>query len=1070
VNPAASAFCTGCGLRLTASPASEDEDRDGGERRHLTVMFCDLVDSTRLAGELDPEDMRDLVVAYHRMCAAAIAEHSGFVAKYLGDGVLAYFGYPEAHEDDARLAVAASLAIVDAVAALRAGLGREDVDVRVGLHTGEVVIAGTGADDSRQEHDIVGEAPNVAARLQSAATPGSVLISDRTRELVDGYYALESVGRLALKGITRPMHAFRVIGETGARTRLDAVATRGLTPLIGRDDELGELLEHWDDVVRAEGRVVLLSGEPGIGKSRLAHELCGRAAAEGGRTLRLRSSPYNTNSMLFPFVEHLLRRGGGEVADRLDWLEAHLTDLGLDAETAAPLIAELLAIPTGDRYPPSSDSGLRRKRRTLDVLFAWLLAQSAQDSLLLVVEDVQWTDPTTSELLARFFAADPVPHVLVVLTLRTGFVPPWAHRPHVHHIALERLEGAAIQAMVQELTGGKPLPAQLEEQIGARTDGVPLFVEEVTHAVLESGCVEEGREGLVAAATLPERLVPSTLRESLMARLDGLGEARAVAQVLSVVGREAPFELLRAASQLDDTELEVGLDRLVDTDLVRRTHSAGGTCYVLKHWLIQDVAYESLLRSSRRRYHGRIADALPGELPEVVEAQPEFVAHHLVLAGRDRDAIAYLQRACALAHRRSANTEAIEHVTHALELLRRQPESPDRQHLELSLQLALGAPLTAAKGYSAPEVERVYTRAGSLCNGLGDDGTPEFFRALYGTWRVHLLRADYTGALQFGEQLLRLAEASGSATQLAAAHRAVGSTLFYRGDDPVAASGHLERVIASQAFERARMSFIEDLHDVVDPWITCHAYESWALWIGGRPAEARAMSDRALALTRELQHPFTHALALSFDAWLCQWLGDVDAVRERARDALAVAREQGFEFWVGWDEIMLGWAQAVSGDGEAGLATMRRGLEDWRAVGSELGTTYFLALMADAQATAGRLDDAFASLDAADEVAGRTGEGWWAPEVHRLRGELLWRRGAPDDDVESRLRAALGLARLRSARSLSLRVAVTLAEFWFARGRGAEASALLDAELRAHADGGEDAGVRQARALLASAA
>lgn len=668
-------------------------------------MFCDLVDSTRLAGELDPEDMRDLVVAYHRMCGGAIAEHSGFVANYLGDGVLAYFGYPEAHEDDARLAVAAAVAIVRAVAGLRAGSGREDLDVRVGLHTGEVVVADTGTDDARQEHDVVGEAPNVAARLQSAAAPGSVLISERTSQLVEGFYALDSVGPLTLKGVARPLHAFRVIGETGARTRLDALATRGLTSLVGRDSEMGELLEHWDAVVAGGGRVALLSGEPGIGKSRLAHELCERASVAGGRTLRLRSSPYNTNSVLFPFVEHPLRVAGanhGENDDRLERLEAHLAGLGLHAESAAPLIAQLLAIPAGERYPPSSDSPLRRKRRTLDLLFAWLLAQSGRQPLLLVVEDVQWVDPTTRELLARFFAADPVQPVLLVLTFRTGFAPPWAHRSHVHHMALERLERTAIQAMVQDLTGGRPLPARLEAEIGARTDGVPLFVEEVTHAVLESGCVEERSGGLVAAATLPERLVPSTLRESLMARLDGLGEARAVAQVLSVVGREAPFELLRVVSQLDDTELEVGLDRLVDTDLVRRRHSAAGTSYVLKHWLIQDVAYESLLRSSRRRYHARIADALPVELPEIADTQPEFVAHHLLLAGRDSEAIADLHRAGELAHRRSASTGAIEHITHALDLLRRQPDSPERQHRELTLLLALGAPLTAAKGYSAP--------------------------------------------------------------------------------------------------------------------------------------------------------------------------------------------------------------------------------------------------------------------------------------------------------------------------------------------------------------------------------
>ena len=795
VNPPAADFCTGCGVRIAS--LAEPQVR---ERRYLTVMFCDLVDSTRLSGELDPEDMRDLVAAYQRACAGAIAEHSGFLARYLGDGVLAYFGYPEAHEDDARLAVTAGLAIVEAVADVRIGIGRDDIDVRVGVHTGEVVVTDAGGGDDRQQHEIVGETPNVAARLQSAALPGSVVISDRTRALVEGFFALESMGELMLKGLRRPVPSFRVLGQTAARTRLDAVATRGLTPFVGRDAELAELREHWDAVAGGEGRVVLVSGEPGIGKSRLAHELCEQA---GGATLRLRCSPYNASSTLFPFVEHLLMYGSElDTADRIESLEAYVADLGMDVDASMPLIADLLALPVEGRYPPSSDSPVRRKQRTLEVLHAWLLALSAGKALLLVIDDVQWVDPTTLEFLSRYFDRDPVPRVLLLLTHRADFVPPFVHRAHVRHIALAPLQDEAMHAMVEELTGGLALPADLEQAIGARTDGVPLFVEEMTHAVLESGWVAEGSKGLVPAGSLPERLVPSTLRESLLARLDGLGEARAVAQVLSVVGREASFELLRDVAELDDSELEAGLDRLVDRDLVRRRHGAGGTSYALKHWLVQDVAYESLLRSSRRRYHGRIAEALPRALPEIVETQPEFVAHHLLEAADERAAIDYLRRAGELAHRRSASTEAIAHLTRALDLVRMQPESPDRLQLELTLLIALGAPLTAAKGYSVPEVEETYSRAGELCRAAGDDATPQFFRALYGTWRVHLLRADYARALEFAHQLRRLAELSGNGTQTAAAHRALGSTLFYVGDDPAAARTHLELVIGSAALER----------------------------------------------------------------------------------------------------------------------------------------------------------------------------------------------------------------------------------------------------------------------------
>ena len=630
----------------------------------------------------------------------------------------------------------------------------------------------------------------------------------------------------------------------------------------------------------------------------------------------------------------------------------------------------------------------------------------------------------------------------------------------------------AIQAIVHELTGGRALPHELQAAIGDRTDGVPLFVEEVTHAVLESGFVEERSGRLVAAGTLPERLVPSTLRESLMARLDGLGEARDVAQVLSVVRREASFELLRVVADLDDAELEAGLDRLVETDLARRRHSLTGESYVLKHWLVQDVAYESLLRSSRRRYHDRIAAALPQELPEIVESQPEFLAYHLIQAGQEAEAITYLVRAGQLAHRRSANTEAIEHLNRALELVRGQP-IPNRDRLELTVLIALGAPLTAAKGYSVPEVERIYTRAGELCQVLGDDHTPDFFRALYGTWRVHFMSAAYPRALEFGHQLLDLALQSGNGTQLGAANRALGSTIFYLGDDPAAAHNHLTRVITSKALERNRTSFIDELHDIVDPWITCHAYQAWALWMTGSPVEARQMSNRALTLSKELQHPFTRALAFSFDSWLCQWEGDAQAVGERARDALAVAKEQGFAFWIGWGEIMLGWSEAAHGDTDGGLETMARGLAKWRAVGSELGTTYFFALIADAQLMAGRLDEAGHSLDAADEISARTGEGWWQPEVRRLRGRAaLASRGAGRGD-----RAPAALLTHAGPQSLRLRiVAAHIGHPGHAPGRAGsdqEARDLLRSELTAFDDQAEVIGnpdIPRARALEQSLA
>jgi len=1009
-------FCPGCGAELELA---EPEVASPGERRHLTVLFADLADSTRLAGELDPEDMRDLIREYQARCAEAIGQNSGYAARFVGDGVLAYFGYPEAHEDDARLAALAGLKIVAASADLRARLGRDDIAVRVGIHTGEVVVATMGASPRGQANDVVGETPNVAARLQAMAAPDEIVISGDTRELVEGWFELEDLGARQFKGVGRPIAAHRVTAPTAAATRLDARVDR-LTPLVGRERERDELLEAWHECAGG-GRVVLLSGQPGIGKSRLAHELHEHVVAAGHRAVRLRCSPYHRNSALYPLLRPLERAvpSDGTPAERRARLEAELERCGLARAGIAALLAELLAIPSGEA-PSGEESAQRRKRRTLDALQAWLVAQGDGRPLLVVVEDVHWIDPSTLELLGRFFAPEPVEGVLLLVTHRDEFVPPWPHRSFVRRLALDHLRPAAVHEVVGRLTGGRPLPEAVEGQIALRADGVPLYVEELTRTVLESGAVQERGGRLVAAGTLPERLVPSTLRESLMARLDRLGAAREVAQVLAVQGRDVGADFLAAISQMDRDRLEDGLDQLLNADLVRRRESAGEPTYAYKHSLICDVAYESLLRSTRRRLHERTAAELASGWYGVRDTRPEVIGQHLVAAGLGDQAIPYLRRAGALASHRSATTEAIVHLSTALELLRERPAGPERDREELSVLLALGAPLTAAKGYSAPEVADVYRRAAELCGPMGGE-TPDLFRALYGTWRVTLLRAEYAEALRLGRRLEDLATRSAHPTHMAAAHRALGSTLFYIGEDVHAACRHLERVIASEALRAARTSFIDELLDVLDPWIACHAYQAWALWLRGQPDAARRMSDRAMDLAGELGHPFTRALTLSFDAWLCQFEGDVDATGRRAADALALASEQGFGFWIGWAEIMQGWAQAADGRHVVGVARMREGLAHWRAVGSELGQPYFLTLLASALAGAGDLAAARDALAAGEEVAARNGEGWWDPELQRLRGELLLLDGGTATEAESRFRTAVTVARERGAEALARR-------------------------------------------------
>jgi class 3 adenylate cyclase/predicted ATPase len=996
-----------------------------GERRHLTVLFSDLVSSTELSRLLDPEDLRDLVLAYQEVAGEAVQSNSGFVAQYLGDGILAYFGYPEAHEDDTRLAVSAGLAIARGIQALSERLDHTRLRVRVGIHSGEVVVGDIGNGVRLQHDSAIGDTPNIAARLQSLAEPDTVVISGVTAGLVTGRFSLESLGPLSLKGVGEQITAYRVLDEILLDSDLDARTTRGLSPLVGRDGELQALEEAWGAVMAGAGRVVVMSGDPGLGKSRLVWEMEHRFGHEASVQVRLQCSPHRGNSVLFPVIEHLNRVVGeyGTPEERLERLQKHLEDARLPIDETGPLIADLLSIAWGDRWAPVNDSPERRKRRTLDAIHAWLMAGVAAAPVLVVTEDVQWIDPTTLELMAPFFGPEPVERALVVITCRSGHIIQWPDRPHVQRMALDRLPAESMLTLIEALSGGSGLPSNLTQEISTRTDGVPLFAEEMVHAVLESGVVVQRDGGWVSERTLPERLVPATLRESLMSRLDRLGSSRELAQLMACVGREATDDLLRALVGDSDSRFEEHLQRLVSSDMLHRRLAGNQVTYTFKHWLVRDVAYETLLRSRRQQYHERIARTLEAGFPRVVATQPEVVAQHLAAAGLEAAAVPYLQKAGELAHRRSSNVESIGHLNRALEYLRREPESPGRDRLELQLLIALGAPLTASRGYSAPEVERTYSRAGELCTKIGGE-TPQMFRALYGTWRVHLLRADYRPAITFASELQRLAERSRDHTDLAAAHRAVGSTLFYLGGDLAVTRSHLESVMAAGSRD-VGTRWLTELQDVVDPWVTCHAYHAWTQWLQGNTADAEASSLRAMSLADSLGHPFTVALSLSFDSWLRQFMGDPQGVRRQAERALNLSREQGFAFWIGWARIMVGWADATLGDPDGGMAAMRDGLEEWRSVGSELGTTYFLSLIAETTARQGRVEEALLLLADADALVTRTGEEWWQPELYRLRGELLYASG----DFEQgsvMLKAAVREARRRATVPLLQRAELSM--------------------------------------------
>ena len=654
------------GAQLVSTPAAEIHSREA-ERRQITVMFCDLVDSTALAERLDSEDLREVMAAYQKAAGAVIEHYDGHVAQYLGDGLMVYFGWPQAHEDDAGRAVRAGLELIAAVKDVAA---TAPLRVRIGIATGPVVVGETGAGDASVPKAAVGETPNLAARLQGLAAPNEIVIAPTTRALAGGAFDYDNLGEQVFKGIAKPLRAWRVVSASAAEGRFEARAAGGLTPLVGREIEGALLLDRWAEAKGGDGQVVLLSGEPGIGKSRITQVLRERLASEPLTRLRYQCSPYYTNTAFYPIIDQLERAAGfvrdDAHASRLDKLEAVLAQGTENVAEAAPLFAALLSLPV-ERYPPLSLSPQRQKEKTFEVLAEQVVGLAQHNPVLMIFEDVHWIDPTTLDVLSTVI--DRLQHaaVLLVITYRPEFEPPWGDYSHVTIQALNRLSPEQGARMVGMVTGGKALPEEVLDQIIAKTDGVPLFVEELTKTVLEADLAEGQLRSMVA--------IPSTLQDSLMARLDRLESGKEIAQLAACIGREFSYRLIDAVASRDQAGLDDALTRLTDTGLLYRYGHPPDTTYSFKHALVQDTAYQSLLKSRRRPIHSRIVDTLQKQFGEVVKAEPELLAHHYTEAGRIEQAIPYWQQAGERAARHSANVEAIGHFTKALDVLRTLPEA-----------------------------------------------------------------------------------------------------------------------------------------------------------------------------------------------------------------------------------------------------------------------------------------------------------------------------------------------------------------------------------------------------------
>jgi class 3 adenylate cyclase/predicted ATPase len=1048
--------------RMTASPPPN------AERRQLTVVFCDLVESTKLASQLDPEDWRDVVRAYQRVCTEVIQRYDGHIAQLLGDGLLIYFGYPVAHEDDPHRAVRTGLGILAAMGDLNSRLQQEkglQLAIRIGVHTGLVVIGDMGG-AGRQEHLALGEVPNIASRLEGLAAPNTMAISAATSRLVQGYFECQDLGAHALRGVTTSMHIYHVLSASGATSRLDIAQPRGLTPLVGRASEVTLLLERWGQVKHGQGQGVLLSGDAGIGKSRLVQTLKEHIAHESHTLWECRSSSYFENTALYPLIDLLQRQLRFHAEDtqhaKLVKLEQMLSQHRLPLETTVPLFAPLLSLPLSENRSPSLPlSPQRQRQKTLETIIAILLELAERQPVLFLLEDLHWTDPTTLELIGLLLDQTPTASMLVLLTCRPHFHPAWHHRSYLTAMTLNHLSHTQVEQIATGVTDGKALPHEVLQQIIAKTDGVPLFVEECTKAILESGQLTAVDDRYVLTGSFATFAIPATLQDSLMARLDRLVTAKAVAQYAAVIGRQFAYDVLSTVSQLDAATLQRELGRLVDAEMVFQRGLPPQATYVFKHALIQDAAYQSLLKSTRQHYHRRIAQVLEEQCAGSTATQPELLAHHYTEAGLIEQGVAYWHKAAQQAAERSAHAEAITHLRQGLALLQTLPETSERAQRDVDMHIALGASLIATKGYGAREVGEAYTHARQLCAHLEEP--PQLFLVLRGLLHYYNMRAEYQVAHALGEQLLTLAQQAQDPAMLVAAHRALGTTLLWMGA-VLSAQAHFAQGIALSDAQQYRVAVL--LYGE-DAGVVCRSFAAWALWYLGYPDQALARSQEAVTLARQNAHPFSLGFTLHHAAMLHAFRRERRAAQERAEATIILTTEQGFPFWMARGAILRGWALAQQGQAQEGLEQMTQGLRSYGATGVDVVRPYWLALLAEVHGTGEEPEAGLTVLAEALTLVDTTGGRWYEPELYRLKGALLLQQSADNQArAETCYQQAIAIAQNQQAKSFELRTATSLARLWHQQGKRQEAHDLLAPVYGWFTEGFDTADLQEAKALL----
>src|SRR6266516_2915616 len=1007
------------------------------EFRQITVMFCDLVGSTQLSEKLDPEDLQKLLDVYRGECSTAIRRYEGEVARYFGDGVMAFFGWPRAHEDDAVRAIHAALEIASGVTKIP---GPVTLTCRVGVCSGSVVVGEIG-DSGTWSMDAVGETPNIAARLQTLAAANTVLISESTRRLVSAAFDFQDLGLQELKGVTEPLHVYRVLSAKNIASRFEAAHAGSLTPLIGRSTELSLLLDRWQKVKEGDGQVIFLSGIPGVGKSRLLHELKSHIQQEPHVLLHHQCSPYHSQSAFFPVIEQIEQAAQLTAreadADKIAKLKAYLPRSTDSSIEPVLLVAKLLSVPAENPLELSGLTPQQIKNRTISTLVDMLLAFSVQRPTLCIFEDAHWLDPSTLELLELIISRINHARVLLIVSCRPEFRPAWITHANTTMHSLTRLSQTEVKAMIRDLLRGGSMPQPLLDQIIEKADGVPLFIEELTNSMLSAPLRARGTFERTAP---PGSLrVPETLSDALMERLDRVAPSRRLAQIAAVIGREFSYDLLSAASQIDEDDMQLALSLLEQADIIYRVGGSPFVRFAYKHVLLRDAIYDSLLRSRRQQIHADIAAVLEHDFPELAENQPQVLAYPYQEERNQQLAIRcwFESGQRALAH--SANVEAIAHFRKALQPLNALPETPERTKQEIDILLALGIPLIAVQGYASEETSEAFSRARTLCLRLGN--IPEYFQALFGLWGNCWMSGKNDDALRMADEFLSRSRALSDPVPLMVAHRVMGSTLLTIGEFQSSAN-HFEEAIRLSLGKGKQPLY--NLY-MVEPQAASLLLLSWDVWFLGYPDQSLSRVSEALALGQDLGHPYTVAFAHYMTSVVHLLRGDAARALESAEKSLEVSQEQRFSLYVTLSRISRGRALGDLGQLGEARAEIALGIDEARRNGVGFMLPMMESWLADMHAKNGENECALSIVEGVlaniGDVTGRS----WESELHRQRAQILVALDPSKvREAESDFTKSIEVARGQNAKSLELRAATSLAELWRTQGRPDEARALLE--------------------------